>query len=67
MKVALLTGVSLLAASVAGQAWAQTTGAVDRAAGGYSFEEASQEDPNTKNHRSDDGVLTFAIVTHTGQ
>ncbi len=65
MKFALLTGVSILAASVAGQAWAQTTGAVDRAAGGYSFEEAAAEDPNTKNHRSNDGVLTFAIITHT--
>ncbi len=65
MKYALLTGVSVLAAAVAGQAWAQTTGAVDRAAGGYSFEDAAAADPNTPDFHSNDGKLTFAIITHT--
>jgi simple sugar transport system substrate-binding protein len=41
------------------------SGALERAVGGYSFEEAAKEDPDTKNFHSNDGVLTFAIVTHT--
>jgi simple sugar transport system substrate-binding protein len=45
-------------------AWAQS-GALERAVGGYSFEEAAAESPDTKNFHSNDGVLTFAIVTHT--
>ncbi len=46
------------------QASAQS-GALEKAVGGYSFEEAAKEDPATKNFHSNDGVLTFAIVTHT--
>ena len=49
---------------LASQAFAQS-GSVERAVGGYTFEEAAQEGPETKNFNSDDGVLTFAIVTHT--
>jgi simple sugar transport system substrate-binding protein len=45
-------------------AFAQS-GALEKAVGGYSFDEAAQEAPETKNFHSDDGVLTFAIVTHT--
>jgi simple sugar transport system substrate-binding protein len=45
-------------------AFAQS-GALEKAVGGYSFEEAAQESPDTKNFHSNDGVLTFAIVTHT--
>ena len=41
------------------------SGALERAVGGYSFEEAANESPDTKNFHSNDGVLTFAIVTHT--
>jgi simple sugar transport system substrate-binding protein len=41
------------------------SGALERAVGGYSFEEAANENPDTKNFHSNDGVLTFAIVTHT--
>jgi simple sugar transport system substrate-binding protein len=41
------------------------SGGVDRAVGGYSWEEAAQEAPGTKDFHSNDGVLTFAIVTHT--
>jgi simple sugar transport system substrate-binding protein len=49
---------------LAPQAFAQS-GSVERAVGGYSFQEAAKEGPDTKNFNSDDGVLTFAIVTHT--
>ena len=45
-------------------AFAQS-GAVGKAVGGYSFEEAAKEAPGTKNFHSADGKLTFAIVTHT--
>lgn len=53
-------GVCLLASPVFAQ-----SGALDKAVGGYSFEEAAKEAPDTKNFHSNDGVLTFAIVTHT--
>jgi simple sugar transport system substrate-binding protein len=49
---------------LASPAFAQS-GALDKAVGGYSFEEAAKEAPDTKNFHSNDGVLTFAIVTHT--
>jgi simple sugar transport system substrate-binding protein len=45
-------------------AWAQS-GALERAVGGYSFDEAAAEHADTRNFHSNDGVLTFAIVTHT--
>ena len=45
-------------------AFAQS-GALEKAVGGYSFEEAAKEAQETKNFHSNDGVLTFAIVTHT--
>jgi simple sugar transport system substrate-binding protein len=41
------------------------SGSIDKAVGGYSFEEAAKEDPATKDFHSADGHLTFAIVTHT--
>src|SRR3990172_3162991 len=53
------------AALLAAPAWAQSTGTVSKAVGGYSFDEAAKGSPDTKNHRSNDGKLTFAIVTHT--
>jgi simple sugar transport system substrate-binding protein len=46
------------------QALAQS-GSVENAVGGYSFEDAAKEAPDTKNFHSADGKLTFAIVTHT--
>lgn len=49
---------------LASPAFAQS-GSVDQAVGGYSFEEAAKEAEGTKNFHSNDGVLTFAIVTHT--
>jgi simple sugar transport system substrate-binding protein len=45
-------------------AFAQS-GVVDKAVGGYSFDDAAKEDPATKDFHSADGHLTFAIVTHT--
>jgi simple sugar transport system substrate-binding protein len=45
-------------------AYAQS-GALSSAVGGYSFDEAAKEAPGTKNFHSNDGVLTFAVVTHT--
>ncbi len=49
---------------VAGAAHAQS-GSIGQAVGGYSFEDAAKEADGTKNFHSNDGVLTFAIVTHT--
>ena len=45
-------------------AFAQS-GGVDKAVGGYSWKEAAMENADTKNFHSNDGVLTFALVTHT--
>jgi simple sugar transport system substrate-binding protein len=41
------------------------SGVLERAVGGYGFEDAAKEAPGTKDFHSKDGVLTFAIVTHT--
>lgn len=49
---------------VATGAMAQS-GSIDRAVSGYSFDEAAAEAAGTKDFHSADGVLTFAIVTHT--
>ena len=55
-------GAALVVAGSCGAAYAQ---AVNNAVGGYSWEEAAKEAEGTKNFHSNDGVLTFAIVTHT--
>jgi simple sugar transport system substrate-binding protein len=55
-----LVALSLGAADV----WAQS-GSVTVAVGGYSFEEAAKEHPDTRNFHSADGHLTFAIVTQS--
>jgi simple sugar transport system substrate-binding protein len=57
---ALAAGVSLLAFSAHAQ-----QGALSKAVGGYSFEDAAKPNPATKDFNSKDGKLTFAIVTHT--
>jgi simple sugar transport system substrate-binding protein len=59
-----IVAAAAFAAVAAGSAMAQS-GGVDKAVGGYSWEEAAKEADGTKNFNSDDGVLTFAIVTHT--
>jgi simple sugar transport system substrate-binding protein len=61
-KVSLLAavGVSLFATGAMAQ-----SGSINKAVGGYSFEDAAKEGAETKNFNSKDGQLTFAIVTHT--
>jgi simple sugar transport system substrate-binding protein len=62
----LAMSISALALMAAGTSVAQAqSGAIGQAVGGYSFEEAAKEAPGTKDFHSNDGVLTFAIVTHT--
>ena len=62
----LLAGASALAlvGTFGGTAMAQS-GALSKAVGGYSFEDAVKVDPATKDYNSADGRLTFAIITHT--
>ena len=62
----LLLGASALALAIgtAGAAMAQS-GALAKAVGGYTFEDAVKEAPGTKDFHSKDGKLTFAIITHT--
>jgi len=57
---ALAAGISLFSLSAHAQ-----SGVLNKAVGGYSFEDASKESPETKNFNNKDGKLTFAIVTHT--
>jgi len=57
---AFAAGISLSALAAHAQ-----TGTLNRAVGGYTFEEAAREAPETKNFNNRDGKLTFAIVTHT--
>ncbi len=59
-----IVAAAAFAAFAAGSAMAQS-GGVDKAVGGYTWEDAAKEADGTKNFHSDDGVLTFAIVTHT--
>ena len=58
--LALGAAVSL----VGGYAFGQS-GTLDKAVGGYTFEDAAKEAPTTKDFHSKDGKLTFAIITHT--
>ena len=62
----LLLGASAIALALgtAGSAMAQS-GALSKAVGGYTFEDAVKEAPGTKDFHSKDGKLTFAIITHT--
>src|SRR6185295_18180936 len=41
------------------------SGGINKAVGGYSWEDAAKEAEGTKNFHSGDGHLTFAIITHT--
>lgn len=59
----LISGATVLVLG-AGMAFAQS-GSIGQAVGGYDFSDAAQEHPDTRNFHSNDGVLTFAIVTHT--
>jgi simple sugar transport system substrate-binding protein len=64
MRKAYVSIAAAAVAGLAGSAWAQS-GSVESAVGGYSFDDAAKEAPDTKDFHSNDGVLTFAIVTHT--
>ena len=65
MKKVLTTVALAAAASVAASAALAQSGSVASAVGGYSFEDAAKEAEGTKNFHSNDGILTFALVTHT--
>ncbi|WP_342240115.1 substrate-binding domain-containing protein [Inquilinus sp. OTU3971] len=66
MMRTLLAGASALALLGAlGGTVAAQTGMLDKAVGGYTFDQAAKEGPDTKNFNNKDGKLTFAIVTHT--
>ena len=67
MKKTLVSASLLALASLfAGGAAAQdVSGGINKAVGGYSWEDAAKEAEGTKNFHSADGHLTFAIVTHT--
>jgi simple sugar transport system substrate-binding protein len=56
--VALTLGLSDLAFS-------QVSGGVDQTVGGTAFDEAAKPAPETASFHSDDGRLTFAIISHT--
>ena len=44
---------------------AQVSGGVEQTVGGTPFMEAAQPSPDTSNFHSEDGKLTFAIISHT--
>lgn len=63
---ALLGTAGALALLIAGSGAALAqSGSIGQAVGGYSFEDAAEEAEGTQDFHSGDGVLTFAIVTHT--
>ena len=65
MKHLLLAAASAAVLSLGATGAFAQSGALDKAVGGYTFEDAAKESPDTKKFNSDDGKLTFAIVTHT--
>jgi simple sugar transport system substrate-binding protein len=65
MKYSVSLAAAAAALSLGASGALAQSGGVDRAVGGYSWEEAAQEAEGTKDFHSNDGVLTFAIVTHT--
>lgn len=65
LQRAMLGGCAVvLGLALSGAAMAQS-GTVAKAVGGYTFDDAAKEAAGTKSFHSNDGVLTFAIVTHT--
>jgi simple sugar transport system substrate-binding protein len=63
----LRTWMAVSATAVLAAAWGTAGYAqgIDQAVGGYSWDDAAKEAEGTKNFHSNDGILTFAIVTHT--
>jgi len=64
-NIAAMLAVGAAAALISTSAFAQSAGSVAKAVGGYTFEDAAKESPDTKNYHSADGHLTFAVITHT--
>jgi simple sugar transport system substrate-binding protein len=56
---------SVFVLALAGAAHAQVSGGVDQTVGGTPFEQAAEPAADTANFHSDDGKLTFAIISHT--
>jgi simple sugar transport system substrate-binding protein len=65
MRYFLNTALVASTLILAGGAATAQSGSIGKAVGGYSFEDAAKEADGTKNFHSNDGVLTFALVTHT--
>jgi simple sugar transport system substrate-binding protein len=63
LRTIVLSGGIIVATAIA--VYGQTGGLLMKAVGGYSFEQAAKEAPETKNFHSRDGKPTFAVVTHT--
>jgi simple sugar transport system substrate-binding protein len=63
LRTIVLSSGIVVATAIA--VYGQGGGLLMKAVGGYSFEQAAKEAPETKNFHSHDGKLTFAIVTHT--
>ena len=61
----LLPLAACIAALSFGNTLAFAQGTIQKAVGGYSFDDAAKEADGTKDSHSADGHLTFAIVTHT--
>jgi simple sugar transport system substrate-binding protein len=62
MRNIVYLGVATALACLWGSGASAQSGAINKAVGGYSFEEAAKEAPGTK---KDGKPLTFAIITHT--
>jgi simple sugar transport system substrate-binding protein len=62
MRNALCLSVLVAAGCICGSGAFAQSGAINKAVGGYSFEDAAKEAPATK---KDGKPLTFAIITHT--
>jgi len=62
MRNIVYLGVATALACLWGSGASAQSGAINKAVGGYSFEEAAKEAPATK---KDGKPLTFAIITHT--
>lgn len=65
MRNSLVGALTASALLLSGGAVFAQSGSIGQAVGGYSFEDAAKEAEGTKNFHSNDGVLTFALVTHT--
>jgi len=65
MPFAFGAGALALTLAIGHAAYAQVGGGVDQTVGGTPFMEAAEPSPDTADFHSDDGRLTFAIISHT--